>query len=173
MMRCIDDRLTPFYLQSLEFNAHIRHFAGGDAETTAPLDSTATTTRRGRRTDNFIPYVGNGLFGLEIQRDAPLMIKSGRRNLALPVLFHPLVSVSSRVAGQRDATVTDYLSGVVHRFQCFDSGYFVSYEYYAHRKHPNLFVQELKITNTKNQLADIDLTTARMNWPAATTQTVK
>lgn len=109
MMRCIDDSLTPFYLKSIEFNAHIRHFPGDDRG----IGSTAATTQR---KGNFIPYVGNGLFGIEIQDGSHLMIKSGR-NLGLSVMFHPLVSVSSRVSGQRDATVTDYLSGVVHRLE--------------------------------------------------------
>lgn len=63
---------------------------------------------------------------------------------------------------------------ILYRFQCFEDGYFVSYEYYAHRKHPNVFVQELKITNTKNQLVDIDLTMSRISdWPKANTQTIK
>lgn len=108
MMRCIDDRLTPFYLKSLEFNAYIRHLPGDNS------GGVSSTPATGHRKGNFIPYVGNGLFGLEIQQDAHLMIRSGR-NLGLPVFFHPLVSVGSRLAGQRDATVTDYLSGVVHR----------------------------------------------------------
>lgn len=108
-MRCIDDRLTPFYLKSLEFNAHIRHFPADDSA----IASTATTTTV-RRKDNYIPYVGNGMFGLEIAAESHFMIKNGR-NLGLPVLFHPIISVSSQVAGQRDATVIDYQSGVVHR----------------------------------------------------------
>lgn len=164
-MQCIDDRLTPFYMKSLEFNANIRHYPGGDPK----LVSTAAT----RTNDHYIPYVGNGFFGLEIQQDAHLMIKYGRK-LAQPVFFHPLVSVSSKLNGQRGATVTDYLSGIVHRFQCFDEGYFVAYEYYAHRNHPMVFVQELKITNTKNQLIDVELTMSRISdWPTAITQTVK
>lgn len=60
-----------------------------------------------------------------------------------------------------------------YRFQCFED-YFVSYEYYAHRNIPMVFVQELKITNTKNQLIDIDLTLPRISdWPTAVTQTIK
>lgn len=108
MMRCIDDRLTPFYLKSLEFNAHIRHFPGTN---TGPGSTPTTAHHKG----NFIPYVGNGLFGLEIQQDSHFMIKSGR-NLGVPVFFHPLVSISNQVGGgQREATVTDYMNGVVHR----------------------------------------------------------
>lgn len=131
------------------------------------------------------------MFGLEIQSDANIHIKYGRY-LSLPVFFHPIVSVTSSTlkrrsidddggggggggssADNRGATVVDYQNGIVHRFQCFD-GYFVAYEYYAHRNDPMVFVQELKVTNTRNQLVDVDLQLPRISdWPTAVMQIVK
>lgn len=98
-MRCIDDRLTPFYIKSMEFNANIKHY---------PSDSKHSVE------NNFIPYVGNGFFGLEIQEDANINIKFGRY-LSLPVYFHPIVSVSHKNIESRSATVVDYQNGIAHR----------------------------------------------------------
>uniref|UniRef100_A0A1B0DHR5 Uncharacterized protein n=1 Tax=Phlebotomus papatasi TaxID=29031 RepID=A0A1B0DHR5_PHLPP len=152
LLHCMDDRLTPFYVPSMEFNANIRHNPAFPHER------------------NIIPYVGNGYFGLEIQEDAHLNIKTGR-TLTLPVYFHPIVSVSSKNAGNQEATAVDYSSGIVHRFQCFEDGYFVNYKYYAHRTMPNVLVQEIQVTNTKNQLIDVELIPPRISdWPTAVSQ---
>lgn len=155
-IRCMDDRLTPFYLQQLEYNVNIRHQPMFAHEYDA------------------IPYVGNGMFGLEIQADAHLNIFRGRA-LLQPVNYHPIVSVAAGGLGtHREATVVEYLSGVVHRFQCFSEGYFVSYQYYAHRTMPSVLVQEIQITNTKNQLVDVELVVPRISdWPTAVTRSVK
>lgn len=157
--RCMDDRLTPFYLQNLEYNVNIRHQPSYEHEHDA------------------IPYVGNGLFGVEIQADAHLNIFRGRA-LLQPVNFHPIVSVTGGGTGTgtsaREATVVEYLSGIVHRFQCFPEGYFVAYQYYAHRTMPSVLVQELQITNTRNQLTDVELVLPRItDWPTAVTKSVK
>lgn len=152
--RCMDDRLTPFYLQNSEFNANIRHLPRMPEE------------------NNFIPYVGNGYFGMEIQSDASINIK-GRRSLKVSIFFHPVVSLAQTNGEYRQATVVEYLNGIVHRFQCFQD-YFVSYQYYAHRNMPSIFVQEIEITNTKNQIVDVDLTLPRISdWPSAMTQDIK
>ncbi|XP_055637924.1 uncharacterized protein KIAA2013 homolog [Toxorhynchites rutilus septentrionalis] len=156
-IRCMDDRLTPFYLQNLEYGVNIRH------QPVFPHEHDA------------IPYVGNGYFGLEIQEDAHLNIFRGRA-LQQPVNFHPVVSVATGggLETHRQATVVEYLSGIVHRFQCFSEGYYASYQYYAHRTIPSVLVQEIQITNTKNQLVDVELVAPRISdWPTAVTKSVK
>lgn len=95
--RCMDDRLTPFYLQNSEFNANIRHLPRMPEE------------------NNFIPYVGNGYFGMEIQSDASINIK-GRRSLKVSIFFHPVVSLAQTNGEYRQATVVEYLNGIVHRW---------------------------------------------------------
>lgn len=151
----MDDRLTPFYLQNSEFDANIRH--------NPPLE----------KENDYIAYVGNGIFGLEIQDDSYLNIKSGR-TLSLPVYFHPIVSLSSRNGISRESTVVEYINGIVHRFQCFGDNFFVATQFYAHRNMPSVFVQEIQITNIKNQLIDVELILPRISdWPTAVTQTIK
>ncbi|XP_036328798.1 uncharacterized protein KIAA2013 homolog [Rhagoletis pomonella] len=152
-VQCMDDRLTPFFLQNYEFDANIRHVP--------PLP--------GER--NFIPYVGNGYIGTEVAHDASLNIKSGR-SMQLPMQFHPVVSVAQRNEAGREATVVEYLSGVVHRFQCF-SNYFVAYTYYAHRTHPSILMQEIKITNTKNTIEEVELIFPRIYFQTPTTHAIK
>jgi len=152
----MDDRLTPFFLPNSEFDANIRHVSPAKI----PGDS------------DYTPYVGNGYLGLEIAHDAFLNIKNGRA-MQLPIRFQPVVSVSGGPAsgGEKEATVVEYLTGMVHRFQCF-AGYFVSYTYYAHRTQPNIFMQEVQITNTRNLLEDIELIMPRVNLQKLTRRTV-
>ncbi|XP_030383589.1 uncharacterized protein KIAA2013 homolog [Scaptodrosophila lebanonensis] len=157
LMQCMDDRLTPYILQNYEYDANIRHVS--------PLP--------GER--DFTPYVGNGYIGLEVAHDAALNIKHGRA-MQLPIRFHPVISVSQNNGGpgnggQKESTVVEYLTGMVHRFQCF-SGYFVSYTYYAHRTYRNVLMQELQITNTRNLLEDIELIMPRVRLPQAATRTI-
>lgn len=196
--RCLDERLAPFRFAERQFNAHIRRYGaasgggvGDDGSGTADGRPTTPTEKQLLQQGRFVPYVGNGLFGLEVEPGAHIMIKSGRA-LSLPVYFHPIVSVvmaggaaavaagaaaatseAAPGAGQ-SASVVDYVNGVVHRFQCFDEGVDVSAEYYAHRRMPNVFVQELLINNPRNQLVDVELTPTRIsNWPTAITQVIK
>lgn len=63
---------------------------------------------------------------------------------------------------------------ILHRFQCFESDFFATYEYYAHRTLPSVFVQEIKITNLRNQITDVDLISSRISdWPTAVTHNIK
>ncbi|KAH8255731.1 hypothetical protein KR038_009292 [Drosophila bunnanda] len=154
---CMDDRLTPFVLQNFEFDANIRHVS--------------PSKMPGER--DFTPYVGNGYLGLEIAHDAYLNIKHGRA-MQLPIRFQPVVSVfggGGGLGGEKESTVVEYLTGMVHRFQCF-ADYFVSYTYYAHRTQPGIFMQELQITNTRNMMEDIELIMPRVNLPKLTRRTV-
>jgi hypothetical protein len=49
-LRCMDDRLTPFYVQNNDYNANIKHIP------IYPFEL------------NTIPYIGNGIFGLQIEQ---------------------------------------------------------------------------------------------------------
>lgn len=120
-----------------------------------------------------IPYVGNGIFGLEISQDGHLNIKEGRA-LMLRVPFAPLLSVAKNQEQVKEVVVVDYVNGLVTRFQCFDD-YQVKYLYYAHRNYPSVFVQEIQIKNNLRQLIDLNLILPRIigNWDSSTTQTRK
>lgn len=161
----MDERLTPFYHPALEYDVNIRHQPPFPHEL------------------NVIPFAGNGYFGVEITRDANLYIK-GRRGLQVPLHFHPLVSVrdgdspsdgeDSGVMGQ-ESTVVEYQTGIVHRFQCNGGDrFYASYQYYAHRNMPSVFVQEIRITNLRHQISDIDLLLPRVSdWPTAVSHKIK
>lgn len=61
----------------------------------------------------------------------------------------------------------------ISRFQCFRN-FYVSYEYYAHRNLPSILVQEIKITNTRNQVIDVDLKLPKIsNWPTVSIQDIR
>lgn len=143
-------RLTPFYSLYHDNDAYI-HYSKNERH---PGNS-------------FIPYVGNGYFGLTIEKDAHLTVKQGR-SLEIDVNFHPIVSVLSKNNKENfeETFVTDYYKGIVKRFACY-RGFYANYEYYAHRNHKELFLQEIVITNTLNDVIDVELVLPRISdWIA-------
>lgn len=101
LLRCIDDRLTPFYHQFAEYDAHIQH--------RSPLSPPFINEKEN------IPYVGNGIFALEIHENAHLNIKSGRA-LTQPLYFHPIVSIATDKKSFKESAVIEYSTGIVHRY---------------------------------------------------------
>lgn len=151
LLRCMDDCLTPYFHQNEDYDANIRHIPKLEGER------------------SIVPYIGNGYFSIEVSNDAHLNIKNGR-SVNLPVFVHPLVSVSYGNRQYKESTVVEYKNGIVHRFQCFQD-FYVGYEYYAHRTIPAILVQEIKITNIRNQLAEVDLILPKVtNLPFAQTR---
>lgn len=120
-----------------------------------------------------IPFVGNGIFGLEISQDAHFNIKEGRA-LLLGLPFAPIVSVAKNLDDVRETSIVDYINGLVTRYQCYED-YQVRYKYYAHRNYPSVFVQEIQIKNNRNQIIDLNLVLPRIigDWSTATTQITK
>lgn len=150
-LRCLDDRLTPFFASHHSFDSVI-HIPSEPVE--------------------YIPYIGNGYFGLTIEEDAHVNIRFGR-GLDIGVNFHPIISLSQKNGERQEATVTDYVSGLVHRYQCFE-GFQASYVYYAHRTMPSIFVQEIEIANTKNQLVDAEIIVPRISeWLGSSTKLIQ
>lgn len=124
----MDDRLTPFYPRTFEFNAQI-------TRPTVP----ESTQRYFETHHPLIPYVGNGYFGVGVERNEPVHLKYGR-HLSQPVNFHPIVEFESGAddyeggsaeAKGSQASVIDFVNGVVHRFQCFGSEYSISSDFYG------------------------------------------
>lgn len=118
----MDDRLTPFYSKAFEFNAHIQHIT----------DSTGHSTLRN------IPYVGNGYFGIEIDKTASFYVKYGR-HLSQPINYQPIVDFRYFDSGDsstdepngKQSIVVDYFNGVAHKFQCFGNDFFISSDFYG------------------------------------------
>ncbi|XP_069694276.1 uncharacterized protein KIAA2013 homolog isoform X2 [Periplaneta americana] len=152
--RCLSDRLRAFYSGAEDFNANMQHI---------PLRSYEKP---------YIPYVGNGVFGIHIHSKSPMYIRNGRI-LSLPVYYHPVINVGSALGSGKphEATVVHYLSGIVHRYQCYSSGLYVSYQYYAHRTLPAVLVQDITITNPTNEHFNVEISQMTVSdWPTAVAQ---
>jgi hypothetical protein len=153
---CQRNFLTPFQDALTEYDAYLRQ------ETSATMSTLS---------HNYVPYVGNGLLGLSLEHDAHLNIKHGR-TLSLPVYYHPLYIIDDYE--MKEFTVAEYKKGLIHRFQCSNSGLHISYQYYAHRTIPSLFVQEILINNPTNVAKSLRMTVPRVSdWPTSVKQTVK
>ncbi|OAD59961.1 hypothetical protein WN48_07872 [Eufriesea mexicana] len=127
--RCMNERLAPFHLDIAEYNVNILHNPPKVGE------------------HHYLPYIGNGIFAIPILPEALIYIKRGRA-LSLPVqwqplIFHPLLKSSF----YREATVTHFTNGIVYRYLCLREGYYMEFQYYAHRILDSILVQDIKITN--------------------------
>lgn len=128
----MDDRLTPFYSKALEFNAHIQHISDSVDQAIVGL-----TNQRN------IPYVGNGYFGIEIGKNSEIYVKYGR-HLSQSIHYQPIVNLKylDEKAENTDepepygkqGVVTDYVNGIVHKFQCFGNDFFISNDFYGNHR---------------------------------------
>jgi Uncharacterized conserved protein (DUF2152) len=152
--KCIDDSLTPKIFSELSsgnLNIH-----GLDGLQGLPM-----------------AYIGNGIFGMEISQDAHFNIKEGRA-LLISLPFAPIASVEKNQEKEKEVIITDYLNGLVTRFQCFDD-FQVKSLFYAHRNYPSVFVQEIQIKNYRSQLVDLNLVLPRIigDWISSSSQIIK
>lgn len=108
---------------------------------------------------NYLPYIGNGHFGLsDSGSEQELFISASglTRTLTVPVNFKPVVHISnSEFEDNQSAKVVNYVKGLIHDVICYDDGdeasskgdISISRQLFAHRGIPEVFVQEVKITN--------------------------
>ncbi|XP_016916509.1 uncharacterized protein KIAA2013 homolog isoform X2 [Apis cerana] len=126
---CINERLAAFRFDIGEYNVNILHNPPKEEE------------------HYYLPYIGNGIFGIPILPEALIYIKRGRA-LSLPVQWQPLISHPLlKSSFYREATVTHFTNGIVYRYQCFREGYYMEFQYYAHRIFDAILIQDIKITN--------------------------
>ncbi|XP_064111062.1 uncharacterized protein LOC135218579 [Macrobrachium nipponense] len=81
-------------------------------------------------------------------------------------------------ASVKEAIVTEYKTGVVHRLQSWEQpavgSIDVTYQTYAHRAMPALLLQDIKIINPTSQDTLVDIEQMGLgDWLGATTETVK
>lgn len=153
---CQQQFLNPFQDAISDYDAYMR------PESEATLSSVR---------HNYVPYVGNGLLGLALDHDSYINIKHGR-TLSLSVKYHPLYIIED--PDMKEFTVAEYKKGIINRFQCSNSGLQITYQYYAHRTIPSLFVQEIWVNNPSNKPRNVKISTPRVSdWPTAVKQTVK
>lgn len=126
----------------------------------------------------FVSYTGNGHFGLSVNPDSEIYIKS-KRTLSLPVNFKPLVSLYLEGGeAEESIQVTDYLSGLVSRVQCLGGGEWEQEEpltltstVYAHRTLPGVLVQDIKVHNPGQKPAQLAVEKIGIaNWEGAISQ---
>ncbi|XP_015510287.1 uncharacterized protein KIAA2013 homolog [Neodiprion lecontei] len=151
--QCINERLASAFFDAAEYNAIISPSSDDHS---------------------YLPYVGNGVFGIPVTPEAWLYIKHGR-TLSLRVPWQPILThPNSDNTPSREATVTHLTTGIVHRYQCFREGYHVEFQYYAHRSLDRIFVQEIKIANPLAVSQEVPLKPqTSMHWRDSGTEAVQ
>lgn len=150
---CIRDRLTSFYSESYEYNVNIKH-------------SPVTPEEK-----PYIAYVGNGVFGVEISKYGQVYFRQGR-SLSLPASIFPIVDIQNYyMTSYKEAFVTNYLTGIVHVFQCYKGGVYASFQYYAHRTIPSVLVQDIKVSNPTDLNFEISFQLSKLaTWPGSSSK---
>lgn len=116
---------------------------------------------------DYLPFVGNGVFGVNLYPYPNLFLKDSR-TLSLSTEWDPLLSLSPSIP-VRQIFSTDILTGTVNRYQCFSNGLFVSTLFFAHRTHSNLFYQDIIVSNPTDH--DQSLEFDQMKFPDWISQT--
>lgn len=151
----MDERLAGFYFDTMEYNANTLHNPKLQGEFP------------------YLPYVGNGIFGVPIEHGGMMYIKYGK-TLSLAIPWQPLIYYEpAKNSIYKEATVTHFTMGMVYNYQCFREGYYIGFQYYAHRDLDGIFVQEVKISSptTSNQM-EIKLNSPnKKNWINADDET--
>lgn len=136
---CLKDRLTSFYSESFEYNVNIKHVPERDDE------------------KSYVAYVGNGVFGVEINKNSQVYFRQGR-SLSLPTFIFPIVYLQNYyMTSYKEAYVTNYLTGIVHVFQCYKGGVYASFQYYAHRTLQSILVQDIKVSNPTDRNFEVTI----------------
>lgn len=153
---CMTERLATFYFDAAEYNVNILH--------DPPLE----------KEHQYLPYIGNGVFGIPVSSEGWMYIKHGRA-LLLPIQWQPLISHPLyENSFYSEATVTQFTTGIVHKYQCLREGYHLSFQYYAHRVLDAILVQDLKIVNPTSLSQEIPLKPlTAAHWTNSRLETIK
>ncbi|CAB4064277.1 unnamed protein product [Lepeophtheirus salmonis] len=115
---------------------------------------------RNTESHEYLPYVGNGYFGLSVEPESQFYVFGAKRTLNAPLHFKPLVNVELKVSHWRNemeeaASIVHFSSGFVYQHRCpkddENSGITISQTIFAHRKIPHILVQEIKLDNPSNK----------------------
>lgn len=137
---CIKEKLSNYNFDIIENNAIILK----------------NTNKNNDNADKLLPYIGNGVFGVQITTPGRLYIRHDG-TLSLYGQWDPLVSLpgDDDITGHREATVMHFTNGIVNKHQCFRSGYNIDTQYYAHRQFDNILVQDVIINNPSSVSQDV------------------
>lgn len=141
-IRLCEDRSLHLHLKALSsHDALVQH------EPPIPEDKT------------FLPYVGNGYFGLSVLPENKVYIQN-EPVLSTSLDIQPIISIQAKGYMSRGLVVLDLLNGIVERNQCFQLGSVcvtVTTRTYAHRTKPSILVQEIRITNPTAEPVTLDV----------------
>ncbi|XP_015115145.1 uncharacterized protein KIAA2013 homolog [Diachasma alloeum] len=120
-------------------------------------DATILNDPPSEKDQNYLPYIGNGVFGVQVSPVGRLYIRQGR-TLSLFAQWDPLVSVPlPDDTPHREATVMHFTDGIVYKYQCLRSGYHVDTQYYAHRIFEGILVEDITIFNPSSVTQEVPL----------------
>jgi len=66
----------------------------------------------------FLPFVGNGYIGISLISKQGIF-GSLHKSLNLPLKYNPLIQIYSENLKKKEITGIDFMSGTVHRIQCY------------------------------------------------------
>ena len=105
--------------------------------------------------EKYALFIGNGYFGMPLNGDFSLYVKSGR-TLSLHIPYYPDVKVQIPVQYVEETGV-HYTNGIAYIDKCYDNKIRATYTYYAHRTIPSIFVQEISVKNSYRDKFVFDL----------------
>ncbi|XP_063219336.1 uncharacterized protein KIAA2013 homolog isoform X2 [Bacillus rossius redtenbacheri] len=152
--KCLQDSLAQYRIDEKEFNVNIQH---------VPLSENQKV---------YLPYIGNGLFGLTLNADSSLYIRNGRC-LSRPVHWHPNIVTTFKISNSEEAILLHYVTGMAHKYQCFSNGLSITSEHYAHRRLRSLLVQTIRLTNPTDAPLVVEFQRLETNhWSSFTSQVI-
>ncbi|XP_046367670.1 uncharacterized protein KIAA2013 homolog [Haliotis rufescens] len=104
-------------------------------------------------------YVGNGKVAAAFDSQNGLFIRLNRA-LSLPVKFYPVVQTQVDGEPSREAFAVDMKAGVAYRMQTVKRGWncvSIGSKLYAHRSHPSVLVQDIRIQNPTQSAVTVEL----------------
>lgn len=117
-------------------------------------------------------FIGNGHFGVPLNGDFSLYVKSGR-TLSLHVPYYPDVKVQIPVQ-YTEETGVHYSNGIAYIDKCYDNKIRATYTYFAHRTLPSILVQEISVKNSYRDKFVFDLTRKGHSlWDTTVTRVIR
>lgn len=105
--------------------------------------------------NDYLPFIGNGYFGMTFNRQRSLLLKLGRTlNLSAP--YYPIVT-PKLPWHYVERSAIHLKHGIAYTFACYEGKALITNEYYAHRSLPNILVQQITIKNIYHAQLSFDL----------------
>ncbi|XP_038053658.1 uncharacterized protein KIAA2013 homolog [Patiria miniata] len=126
------------------------------------------------RTDQVVPFVGNGNVGIVVNMFKPsgFLLRNEEQWLGVG-MYRPLVTARLSALKDQSATVLHYRKAQVKRYQCYSVGescVLVKTRTLIHRFRPMLMMQEIIVENNADQPVTLELSrTGPVKWKGSST----